>query len=421
MRTCILALTPTGAMLAQRLQAACVGETVVWLSKRAAAGLDAVAEAGEKRTVATDAIAGATVESAPAGAKAAQCVARTFMQVGPALREAFAAYEAVVAIMATGIVVRSLAPVLQDKLHDPAVIVFDERGRHGISLLAGHLGGANALTRTLCAAVGADPVLTTATDTEGLLAPDAVAAHLQLRPWPHANLQACNAALLAGADVSYMLAANLPHADFYRQTLVKLGVRMRDTAEQGELFTPVHEASDTAVRAADELAALAHTVAAEIVKAKSQPVWHVCLTAEQPAQAAPQTLYLLPRALWAGVGCRRGTTAAELRAALATACQSIGRDVSWLTGLASTTFKAEEPGLQEAAAQLQLPLHFYDNATLAAVIARYQLPCSAFVAQTIGIGNVCEAAALQAVAGQGRFALRKTKLGKVTVALVWQR
>ena len=77
MRTCILALTPTGAMLAQRLQAACVGKAVVWLSKRAAAGLDAVAEAGEKRTVATDAIAGATVESAPAGAKAEQPMAIT--------------------------------------------------------------------------------------------------------------------------------------------------------------------------------------------------------------------------------------------------------------------------------------------------------------------------------------------------------
>ena len=359
MRTVILALTPAGAAFAQRLQQAQPqGETVIWLSARAAQDSDFQP-------------------------------ARTFAQVGPALREAFGAYEAVVAVMAAGIVVRSLAPVLQDKMRDPAVVVFDERGQHGISLLAGHLGGANALTRALCAAVGADPVLTTATDTAALLAPDAVAAQLALRPWPKARIQACNAALLAGADITYDLAADLPHQAFYQQALTALGLTVQP---QGTMPT-----------------------------GGTTQNWRVCLTAASPEQAAKHTLYLLPRALWAGVGCRKGVRAAEIESALAAACARIGRDVSWLTGLASTTFKAQETGLRQAAQQLGLPLHFYDNAMLGAVIARYDLSCSPFVQQTIGIGNVCEAAALTAVGGQGRLALPKTKFEKVTVALVWQR
>ena len=107
-----------------------------------------------------------------------------FERLADIMQTAFTRYDALVCVMATGIVVRMIAPYVENKLYDPAVLVFDEAGRHGISLLSGHIGGANELTRNLCAAVGADPVITTATDVTGMLAPDAIAARLALRPVP---------------------------------------------------------------------------------------------------------------------------------------------------------------------------------------------------------------------------------------------
>ncbi|MDP0811640.1 cobalamin biosynthesis protein CbiG, partial [Klebsiella pneumoniae] len=77
--------------------------------------------------------------------------------------------------------VRLLAPLVNDKLSDPAVVVIDERARHVISLLSGHAGGANALTRYLAGMLDADPVITPATDGNELAAPDTRAVPLSAR------------------------------------------------------------------------------------------------------------------------------------------------------------------------------------------------------------------------------------------------
>ena len=68
-----------------------------------------------------------------------------------AVRRAFADCDALVFVMATGIVVRTIAPLVQSKASDPAVLVLDQRGKHVISLLSGHLGGANAMAEQAAA------------------------------------------------------------------------------------------------------------------------------------------------------------------------------------------------------------------------------------------------------------------------------
>ena len=77
-----------------------------------------------------------------------------------------------VCIMATGIVVRAIAPLLQDKKSDPCVVVVDEKGHHAVSLLSGHLGGGNDLARQVAAMLGGEAVITTASDILGLAALD---------------------------------------------------------------------------------------------------------------------------------------------------------------------------------------------------------------------------------------------------------
>ena len=93
----------------------------------------------------------------------------------------FAAADALVFVGAAGIAVRAIAPHCQSKATDPAVVVLDECGRFAVPLLSGHLGGANDLACRLGAACGAVPVITTATDANGLFAVDEWAKKTKLR------------------------------------------------------------------------------------------------------------------------------------------------------------------------------------------------------------------------------------------------
>lgn len=311
-----------------------------------------------------------------------------FTKVKDALQEAFSVFDAVVCIMATGIVVRSLAPLLTDKLHDPAVIVFDEQGRHGISLLSGHLGGANALTRRLCSYIGADPVITTATDTEGLWAPDAIAERIKLRPYPKERILMVNRALLDGAQVVWQIDQAMRHAQFYRQ-------KLKDYRQQ--------------VEAVDNFSAVPNALVAAVSDRRR----------ELPKGVA---LFMQPQRLIAGVGCRKNVPAKLVHQALQQAAERIGVEESRIDCLASTEHKAQEQGLLQVASELAIPCRFYSDETLAAIIEKFHLPESAFVQKTLGIGNVCEAAALAELNGNsGRFALVKTKFEKVTVALLWEK
>ena len=156
-------------------------------------------------------------------------------------------------------------------------------------------------------------------------------------------------------------------------------------------------------------------------KEETIPLRPAVLLTDRIREDTEGILFLLPRRLLAGVGCRKGTTEEEVLAALGEACESVGLSKTRIDALSSTTFKKNEAGLIGAAKTLDVPITFYNNEAMQETITRYRLAESAFVKETIGIGNVCEAAALtMAGAVGGRFALLKTKRKKVTVALLWQ-
>src|SRR5206468_3491361 len=88
------------------------------------------------------------------------------------VRERWGDVEGFVLVCATGIAVRAIAPLLAGKAADPAVVVVDDGGRFAVALTGGHRGGANVLARDVAALLGAEPVVTTATDGAGLSALD---------------------------------------------------------------------------------------------------------------------------------------------------------------------------------------------------------------------------------------------------------
>ena len=121
--------------------------------------------------------------------------------------------------MALGIVVRMIAPYIEHKSKDPAVVVMDEAGHHVISLLSGHLGGANEWTQSISLAIDADPVITTATDVNGLPAPDVLARHEHLLVDDFQTLINVNSAIVGGERIDYYIDESLPNVAHLEQAV----------------------------------------------------------------------------------------------------------------------------------------------------------------------------------------------------------
>ena len=310
---------------------------------------------------------------------------RVYERLAPQVEVAFHQYDALIFIMATGIAVRMIAGSLKSKLEDPAVLVLDEEAQHVISLLSGHIGGANELTRELAASLGADPVITTATDVQKKLAVDVAAARLALRPSPKEQIKRFNSAVLDDESIRYVIDENLARASFYKKRLDDMGL----AAVFGRGLPPEKEGLTAFV------------------------------TADEGVQRE-DVICLVPRRLVAGIGCRRGTEMSAIRAALEAALTKVGRSIADVSLLASTEAKADEAGLLALSAELKRDIRFHSNEKMQETIDAYGLSESPFVKKNIGIGNVAEAAALASVPA-GRLALAKTKFEKVTVALVWEK
>lgn len=133
-------------------------------------------------------------EAEAAAPSAAHCYAGKVGDQVPAL---FATFDCIVCIVSLGAVVRLIAPHLKNKESDPAVVVVDEAGHFAIPVLSGHLGGANALAGHLATALGATPVLTTASDARATIAVDLLGRELG---WAceatHDEIVHCSAAMV---------------------------------------------------------------------------------------------------------------------------------------------------------------------------------------------------------------------------------
>lgn len=307
-----------------------------------------------------------------------------FKQMSSIMAKLFADFDALIFLCATGIAVRMIAPYVVRKDKDPAVVVVDEQGHYAVSLLSGHLGGANELAKEVAAILQSVPVITTATDSNGLMAPDSIARASGFIVWPLANVKVVNAALLAGKKISYYIDKDC----FASTQLVPIFKRYGIEAEM---------------------------IAKDDLENKVKPC--VFITDEQIEAAG--VLCFLHHELIAGIGCRRGVEASNIEACLQKACTMIGYDIKEVVQLASTKVKENEAGILQTAQKYKIPVRFLGNTALQKCVDEYGLKESAFVKEHIGVGNVCEAAAL--AGGRRELVLNKTKFEKVTVALAWEK
>lgn len=293
--------------------------------------------------------------------------------IAPSLKElcgmAFQTCRLIVFIGATGIAIRTIAPFIRSKVKDPAIVSIDERGHFVIPLLSGHIGGANALAAGIAEFLKAVPVITTATDVNDLFAVDEWAARHN------------------------MAISNLPSAKTFASCLVdckKVGVK-----------------SDFPIRG---------SLPKGLVLAEEGPVG-MAISLHKSVQPFVETVVLRPRILHLGIGCRKGTTMDAIEELVIRELTRLRVTLSVVTGLASIDVKKEEPGLLSFAREYALPIHFYSAAELQA--AEGDFTPSSFVAQTVGVDNVCERAAVLDSHG-GTLLLRKTSANGVTLAVAME-
>ncbi|MGI6091404.1 MAG: cobalt-precorrin 5A hydrolase [Veillonellaceae bacterium] len=297
------------------------------------------------------------------------------------MNDIFNKYDALIFIMAAGIVVRVIAPFVNDKRFDPAVVVMDDQGQHVISLLSGHIGGANELTLKISRILGAEAVITTATDVADKPAADLLAAKLGLAIEPFDSLKDINAAIANNDTVEFFADFDSPEYEHYKLATNTLGIKMENIAMLSKI----------------EFSAA------------------VLITSKHYTLKKPH-IYLRKPNLAVGIGCRRGTSQTAIWRAVEDACSKIGRSLQSITMLGSTVLKSDEDGLLEFAAKIDVPIKFFNNQELKSCIEINNLEVSRFVEKEIGVGNVCEAAAL--LMGQtNNLLLTKAKYPGVTVAI----
>lgn len=281
------------------------------------------------------------------------------------LAELFGSVDALIFVGACGIAVRAIAPFLKSKTSDPAVLVTDERGLNIISLLSGHIGGANQLTRRIAQAIGANPVITTATDVNQRFAADEWAARQGL------HISSMQAAKHFAMEI---LRCDLPlHSDFSIQGSLPCGLFMGDEGGCGLLISCRNE------------------------------------------KPFAETLRLVPKILHLGVGCKRGTAAEKIEAAVKAVFDQDSLCFEAVRSLASIDVKRDEAGLLAFCASHSLPARFYTAGELMQLQGDFS--ASSFVKATVGVDNVCERAAMCAAGKNAKLIVRKTCLDGVTVAV----
>lgn len=289
--------------------------------------------------------------------------------------EQMASHHALIFVGACGIAVRAIAPWITDKLHDSPVLVMDEQGQYVIPLLSGHVGGANELAARLAEALGAIPVITTATDLHGSFAVDLFAKRNDLWICNKEGIARVSSKVLSGEEITMSVQTGHLAAD----EDIPTGIRL--------CAYPPAEKVDVLIADGTE----------EIFRKESAE------------------LLLQPKKYILGVGCKKNTDSAKLDSFLKKILDEQGIVIEQIAALASIDVKKEERCLLEFSEKYRIPFWTYTAQELQAVPGEFH--SSEFVKSQVGVDNVCERAAMKAAGADGRICRAKQAQDGMTVAI----
>lgn len=272
--------------------------------------------------------------------------------------------DGIIFVGSAGIAVRAIAPFVKSKKNDPAVICMDERGINVISLLSGHIGGANKLTLKIAEIVGGNPIITTATDINDKFAVD---------EWAH-NRNLHIMSLKRARDIAADILDNK-----------KIGFES-DYKVNGNLPLEIDLAEK------------------EI---------GICVSLDSNKSPFKNTLNLIPRIVSVGVGCRKKTDFNDVYTAIKEVLNNHKISHFAINSINSIDLKKEEEGIRRTAETFKVPFNTYSKDELSEVQGKFS--SSDFVKKVAGVDTVCERAAIMGSKSK-KLIINKTVVNSVTVA-----
>ena len=308
----------------------------------------------------------------------------------PVVEQAFAEYSSLVLFLSAGATIRLLAPLLENKQVDPAVVCVDDAGSFCVSLISGHVGGADRLAQEVAGHLGARAVITSASHASGTLAVDLLGREFGWRLVADSTaITRASAAVINGQPVGVWQGAGEP-----------------GWWPQG---TPLPE-NITVYPALDDLAASA-CAAALIITDRTDAL--------DTLLADKITVVYRPRSLVVGMGCRRGVPVEELESLLAEAFEENGLSLECVAEIATAEIKRGEPGLEQLAERHGVPLSLLQGDELNQV---FEDNPGAITSKSerahglVGVWGVAEPAALL-TAGAKELLVTRKKTARATIAV----
>ncbi|WP_407377280.1 cobalt-precorrin 5A hydrolase [Methanobrevibacter sp.] len=288
---------------------------------------------------------------------------------------AFFEYDAIIAIMASGILIRSIAALIDSKVTDPAIINVDDNGNFVISTLSGHLGGANELTNKIANLINATPVITTSTDVNKKLGIDVLAKDLYLNIDNTKEILHFNKAILEGEEISLLLNPN-KNFDYLFEYLKKNTL---------EIHVSINYSTDVNP---DEI--------------------HACIDGHE--------IILREKKIVVGIGCRRGKECEKILDGFLKSIYDLNIHKSRVNLLTSAEIKKDEKGILNLSDFLDIPVEFVDLDRLKLFESK-DVQKSEFVKSKFGIWGVCEPSALIMAGFDSKLIYKKTSYDGVTIAI----
>ena len=293
------------------------------------------------------------------------------------LKIAFYEYDAIIAVMASGILIRSIAPYIESKTSDPAVLNIDDNGNFVISTLSGHLGGANSLTNKIAALIGATPVITTSSDINNRLGIDVLARDLYMSIDRPKEILFFNKAIIEGHEITLTSKSKKEYLIEYLKN---------NTLEIDVCFNYSEDLDEDEIR--------------------------VSLDNHE--------LTLKERKMVVGIGCRRGKECEKIYEGLKKSFSDLNIDKSRVNQFASAEIKKDEKGILELSEKLNVPVNFVELEKLK-LFDSNDVQKSEFVKSKFGIYGVCEPSALIMAGFDSKLIYKKTSFDGVTIAVAISR